>query len=132
MYNSFALATKQDREAHQRLAFLLTFLNLVEINLIFPDNVHVLSICKRSKIRIFQNKLTKSEIGSHTSISNAILLIIIYKPHIGLCNDVHLSANIFSEPFVHFEATQFPFPPKDALHKTEETKIIFNFQLTID
>ena len=54
--------------------------------------------------------MTNSKIGSHTRISNAVFLIIIYKPHIGICSDAHLSATFFSDPFVHFEATQFPYP----------------------
>ena len=60
-----------------------------------------------------------------------LFLIIIYKPHIGICNDEHLSATLFSGPFVHFEATQFPYPSKDALYKTEK-KVIFHFQLITD
>ena len=55
-------------------------------------------------------------------ISHVVFLIIIYKPHIGISNDVHLSATLFSDPFVNFEATQFPYPSKDALYKTEEKK----------
>ena len=39
-----------------------------------------------------------------------LFLIIIYKPHIGICNDADLSATFFFDPFVHFEATQFPYP----------------------
>ena len=54
-------------------------------------------------------------------------LINIYKPHNGICNDAHLSATFFSDPFVHFEATQFPYPSKDALYKTENKPyFIFN------
>ena len=43
MLNSFALSAKQDRQAHQRL---------VQIDIIFSDNVRILSTCNRSKIRI--------------------------------------------------------------------------------
>ena len=43
MLNSFALAAKQDRKAHQKL---------VQIDLIFSENVRILSVCNRSKIRI--------------------------------------------------------------------------------
>ena len=57
-------------------------------------------------------------------------LIIIYKPHIGICNDVHLSATFVCDPFVHFEDTQFPYPAKDALYKTEKSYFIFNWHLT--
>jgi len=58
-------------------------------------------------------------------------LIIIYKPHNGICSDVHLSATLFTDTFVHFDATQLPYPSKDTLYKTEK-KIIFHFQLTSD
>jgi hypothetical protein len=60
---------------------------------------------------------------SHAYIYNAVFLIIIYKPHIVICNDVHLSATFFSDPVVHFEATQLPYPSKDALYKTEKNHI---------
>ena len=53
-------------------------------------------------------------------------LFIIYKPHIGICNDEHLSTTFFCDPFVHFEATQFPYPSKDALYKTEKNHISFS------
>jgi hypothetical protein len=53
-------------------------------------------------------------------------LIIIYKPHIGICNDVHLSANFVCDPLVHFEDTQLPYPSKDALYKTEKYTISFS------
>jgi hypothetical protein len=42
MLNSFGLAAKQDRKTHQRL---------VQIDLIFPENVRILTICNRSKTR---------------------------------------------------------------------------------
>ena len=68
---------------------------------------------------------------SHANISNGVFSLFFNKPHIGICSDVHLSATFFSEPFVHFAATQFPYPSKDALYKTEK-KIIFHFQLKSD
>ena len=65
---------------------------------------------------------------SHANISSVVFLIIIYKPHIGICKDVHLTATFVSDPFVHLEATQFPYPSKDALYKTEK-KIYFIFSI---
>jgi hypothetical protein len=56
--------------------------------------------------------------------------ISMYKPHNGICCDSHLSATFFCDPIVHFEATQFPYPSKDVLYKTEKSYFIFNWQLT--
>ena len=103
----------------QSMRNITAFLNLVQIIFIFSDNVRMLSICKRSNIRTW----------SHRRISNDVYLITIYKPHIGICGDSHLSATFFCDPFVHFEATQFPYPSKEALYKTEKkphTILIFN------
>jgi hypothetical protein len=57
------------------------------------------------------------------SSCHRLLLFTVYKPHIGICGDSHLTATLFSEPFVHFEATQFPYPSKDALYTTEKSNI---------